>query len=49
MAVVIFHSGVRIGFLNAADIHNADAFALVRESLAPGTRRMLSAVTTARS
>jgi predicted nucleic acid-binding protein len=44
MAVVVFDADVLIGFLNAADIHHADAFALVRESLAPGTRRMLSAV-----
>jgi len=44
MAVVVFDSDVLIGFLNAGDAHHADAVALVRESLTPGTRRMLSAV-----
>jgi predicted nucleic acid-binding protein len=44
MAVVIFDSDVLIGFLNAADAHHPDAVQLVRDSLAPGTRRMLNAV-----
>jgi predicted nucleic acid-binding protein len=44
MAVVVFDSDVLIGFLNAADVHHADAVQRVRDSLAPGTRRMLSAV-----
>lgn len=44
MAVVVFDSDVLIGFLNASDAHHGDAVALVRDSLAPGTRRMLSAV-----
>ena len=44
MAVVVFDSDVLIGFLNASDAHHADAVRLVRDSLAPGTRRMLSAV-----
>ncbi len=44
MAVVVFDSDVLIGFLNVDDAHHADAVALVRESLTPGTRRMLSAV-----
>jgi len=44
MAVVVFDSDVLIGFLNASDAHHADAVRLVRDSLAPGTRRMLNAV-----
>ena len=44
MAVVVFDSDVLIGFLNVDDAHHADAVGLVRESLTPGTRRMLSAV-----
>lgn len=44
MAIVVFDSDVLIGFLHAGDAHHADAVALVRESLTPGTRRMLSAV-----
>jgi predicted nucleic acid-binding protein len=44
MAVVVFDSDVLIGFLNAADAHHADAVQRIRDSLAPGTRRMLSAV-----
>ena len=44
MAVVVFDSDVLIGFLNADDAHHTDAVALVRESLEPGTRRMISAV-----
>ncbi len=44
MAVVVFDSDVLIGFLSAADAHHDDAVALVRESLTPGTRRMISAV-----
>jgi predicted nucleic acid-binding protein len=44
MAVVVFDSDVLIGFLSASDAHHPDAVALMRDSLAPGTRRMLSAV-----
>jgi len=44
MAVVVFDSDVLIGFLNASDAHHEDAVELVRASLVPGTRRMLSAV-----
>lgn len=44
MAVVVFDSDVLIGFLNSTDAHHAEAVKLVRDSLVPGTRRMLSAV-----
>jgi predicted nucleic acid-binding protein len=44
MALVVFDSDVLIGFLNRDDAHHADAVARVRAALAPGTRRMLSAV-----
>lgn len=44
MAVVVFDSDVLIGFLSAADAHHNDAVGFVRESLTPGTRRMISAV-----
>jgi predicted nucleic acid-binding protein len=44
VAVVVFDSAVVIGFLNSGDAHHGDAVTLVREALAPGTRRMLSAV-----
>jgi predicted nucleic acid-binding protein len=44
MAVAVFDSDVVIGFLNVDDAHHGDAVELVREALAPGTRRMLSAV-----
>lgn len=44
MAIVVFDSDVLIGFLKASDTHHAEAVTLVRGSLAPGTRRMLSAV-----
>ena len=44
MAVVVFDSDVLIGFLNAKDAHHADAIEHLRDSLAPGTRRMISAV-----
>jgi predicted nucleic acid-binding protein len=44
MAVAVFDSDVLIGFLNAGDAHHGHAVNLVREALAPGTRRMLSAV-----
>ena len=44
MAVVVFDSDVLIGFLNAADLHHADAVDIVRASLAPNTKRWLSAV-----
>lgn len=44
MAVVVFDTDVLIGFLNGGDAHHAAAVALVRDSLNPGARRMLSAV-----
>ena len=44
MAVVVFDSDVVIGFLSSDDAHHADAVRVVRDALAPGTRRMLSAV-----
>lgn len=44
MAVVVFDSDVLIGFLNASDAHHRDAIAVVRAALAPGTRRLISAV-----
>ena len=44
MALVVFDSDVVIGFLNADDAHHEDAVTVVRDALAPGTRRMLSAV-----
>jgi predicted nucleic acid-binding protein len=44
MAIVVFDSDVLIGFLTASDAHHEDAVGLVRDSLVPGTRRMLSAV-----
>ncbi len=44
MAVVVFDSDVLIGFLNASDAHHNDAVAVVRDALAPGTRRLISAV-----
>jgi predicted nucleic acid-binding protein len=44
MAVVVFDSDVLIGFLNRDDVHHTDAVARVRAALAPGTRRLLCAV-----
>jgi predicted nucleic acid-binding protein len=44
MAVVVFDSDVLIGFLNPSDALHADAVAIVRNALAPGTRRLISAV-----
>lgn len=44
MAVVVFDSDVVIGFLNAGDAHHEKAVGIVRDALASGTRRMLSAV-----
>ncbi len=44
MGVVVFDSDVLIGFLSKDDAHHAEAVRLVGESLAPGTRRLLSAV-----
>jgi predicted nucleic acid-binding protein len=44
MAVVVFDSDVLIGFLNRDDAHHTHAVARVRAALAPGTRRMLSAI-----
>lgn len=44
MAVVVFDTDVLIGFLDAGDAQHAAAVQVVRDSLAPGTRRMLCAV-----
>lgn len=44
MGVVVFDSDVLIGFLSADDAHHEDALATMRESMKPGTRRMLCAV-----
>ena len=44
MAVVVFDTDVLIGFLDPGDAHHTDAVRLVRDALAPGTRRMLCAV-----
>lgn len=44
MGVVVFDSDVLIAFLSASDANHEDAVARVRESLAPGTRRVISAV-----
>lgn len=44
MAVAVFDADVLIGFLRAADVHHAEAVEIVRASLAPGTRRMVSAM-----
>jgi predicted nucleic acid-binding protein len=44
MAVVVFDGDVLIGFLNRDDAQHARAVAVIRGSLAPGTRRLLSAV-----
>jgi predicted nucleic acid-binding protein len=44
VAVVVFDSDVLMGFLNASDAHHSDAVAAMRDALAPGTRRLISAV-----
>jgi predicted nucleic acid-binding protein len=44
VAVVVFDADVLIGFLNGSDPHHADAVGVMRSALAPGTRRMISAV-----
>lgn len=44
MGVVVFDSDVLIAFLNASDAQHQKAVDRVRDSLAPGTRRLLSAV-----
>ena len=44
MGVVVFDSDVLIGFLNAGDAHHRDARAWMEKAIAPGTRRLLSAV-----
>jgi predicted nucleic acid-binding protein len=44
VGVVVFDSDVLIAFLNADDTNHKKAVATVRKSLAPGTRRLISAV-----
>jgi predicted nucleic acid-binding protein len=44
VAVVVFDTDVLVGFLNAGDGHHSDAVRIVRDSLSPGTHRMLCAV-----
>jgi predicted nucleic acid-binding protein len=44
VGVVVFDSDVLIGFLNARDGHHAAAVQRMREALAPGTQRWVSAV-----
>ena len=44
MGVVVFDSDVVIGFLSAHDAHHQEARKWVRDSLGPGTRRLLCAV-----
>ncbi len=44
MGVVVFGSDVLIGFLSAHDPHHVEAVQRVRDSLTPGTRRLLCAV-----
>jgi predicted nucleic acid-binding protein len=44
VGVVVFDSDVLIGFLAKHDAHHGDAVQMVRDSLAPGTRRLLCAV-----
>jgi predicted nucleic acid-binding protein len=44
VGVVVFDSDVLIGFLNGDDAHHARAVERVRESMAPGERRLLCAV-----
>ena len=44
MGVVVFDSDVLIGFLNANDPHHQAARAWMQKAIAPGTRRLVSAV-----
>lgn len=44
MGVVVFDSDVLIGFLASQDVHHQEAVDWVRDSLTPGTRRLLCAV-----
>lgn len=44
MAVVVFDSDVLIAFLSASDANHEGAVGTVRKSLAPATRRLISAV-----
>lgn len=44
MGIVVFDSDVLIGFLSAHDTNHDKAVACVRDSLAPGMRRLLCAV-----
>jgi predicted nucleic acid-binding protein len=44
VGVVVFDSDVLIGFLNGRDAHHEAAVARMREALAPGTQRWVSAV-----
>lgn len=44
MGVIVFDSDVLIAFLSASDANHVEAVQRVRRSLAPGTRRLLSAV-----
>jgi predicted nucleic acid-binding protein len=44
VGVVVFDSDVLIGFLSKHDAHHAGAVQIVRDSLAPGIRRLLCAV-----
>ncbi len=44
MGVVVFDSDVLIGFLNADDAHHQDAREWMTRALAPGSRRLVSAV-----
>jgi len=44
VGVVVFDSDVLIGFLSAHDAHHEQAVDWVRDSLAPGMRRLLCAV-----
>jgi predicted nucleic acid-binding protein len=44
VAVVVFDSDVLIGFLSRHDAHHSDAVSTMRDSLTPGTKRLLCAV-----
>jgi predicted nucleic acid-binding protein len=44
VGVVVFDSDVLIGFLNGGDAHHDAAVERVRDALAPGTQRWISAV-----
>jgi predicted nucleic acid-binding protein len=44
MGVVVFDSDVLIGFLNRDDAHHQDAVQVVRDSMSPGSRRLLCSV-----